>query len=292
FDVEHGAFTWGWAPRQKTKRPQLLEVPAMLRPILHDWWQRHGKPQTGVVFPSRRGERVGEAKGKASHANAFRRDLRRAFGIDEATRVETTRRNGRKLTKTVWKQCRELTPREHELFIETDFTLPVDFHSWRRAFSQALADADVNAQQATALTGHASLAAHARYLANSGKLRRLPTGALPKLGVLSVPRTELMPPKLPRGENFNDSQWAEQGSNLRHPACKFVQSNSTTQETASIRVDALGVTRPETAARPAADRTHGQNSPPPWLDAQIADVLLGVALQRMAVRIGAAVAGG
>lgn len=173
FDTEgDGGFVWGWAPRQKTRRPQLLEVPVMLRPILRDWWERHERPVVGLIFPARRGKRVGKAKHHVSHARAFRRDLRRAFGIDAwdaKTRQHVT--------------ARPLTARERELFEETGYTRPVDFHSWRRAFSQALADADVNAQQATALAGHASLSAHARYLANSGKLRRLPEAALPAINV-------------------------------------------------------------------------------------------------------------
>ena len=82
FDVERGAFTWGWAPRRKTKRPQLLQVPEMLRPILRDWWERHGRPSEGLIFPARRGDRAGEEKRKVSHARAFRRDLRRAFGLE------------------------------------------------------------------------------------------------------------------------------------------------------------------------------------------------------------------
>jgi hypothetical protein len=37
------------------------------------------------------------------------------------------------------------------------------------------------------------------------------------------------------------------------------------------------------------DRTHGQNSEQRWLGAEIADLLLGVALKEMAMRIGASV---
>src|SRR5690606_14918725 len=59
----------------------------------------------------------------------------------------------------------------------------VDFHSWRRAFVQALAEAEVNAQQAAALAGHSSLAAHARYLHATAKARELPEAALPALTV-------------------------------------------------------------------------------------------------------------
>lgn len=183
FDVERGGFEWGYAPRKKTKRPQLLEVPAMLRPILRDWWERAGRPAEGLVFPVRRpgrgGDRVGQQRRSASHAHAFRRDLQAAFRAAHARRLEGApapaieRGGGQRPPSARWR----------ELFDETAYTLPVDFHSWRRAFAQALADADVNAQQAQALTGHASLAAHARYLRNAGKMRRLPAAALPSLQV-------------------------------------------------------------------------------------------------------------
>jgi hypothetical protein len=167
----------------------------MLRPVLIDWWKRHGGPNAGPVFPCRRGERAGKAKLKVSHAKAFRRDLRRAFGIDRPETRRIVRKGkdgqaGRPDTKTHWKPSRPLSARETELFEETAYTLPVDFHSWRRAYSQALAEADVNVQQATALAGHASLGAHQRYLANATKVRRIPDAALPRLGVLHIPSGE------------------------------------------------------------------------------------------------------
>jgi integrase len=211
FDVGHGAFEWGWAPRRKTKRPQLLEVPELLRGILRDWWERHGRPTTGPVFPARRGARAGERKGKVSHALAFRRDLQRAFGVEEWD-----------TSSGQFRVTRELTLRERELFEETPYTLPVDFHSWRRAFTQALGDADVNAQQATALAGHASLAAHARYLASSGKLRRVPAAALPAALPSPTPfRPERgLNPIRAESPSAQNRSWAGQDSNLRHPACK------------------------------------------------------------------------
>jgi site-specific recombinase XerC len=180
---QQGRFAIGWAPRKKTGTPQALEIPEMLRPILRDWWERTGKKAKGPVFPSRRGEHAGKAKGKGSHAHNFRRDLRRAFGIDERHALVVKRKNGRKLTRYVWRAVRELNERERELFEETPYTRPVDFHSWRRAYSQALANADVNVQQATALAGHASLEAHQRYLANATTVLRMPIGALPRIGV-------------------------------------------------------------------------------------------------------------
>jgi integrase len=201
-DTQDGAFAWGWAPRRKTQAPQLLAIPEMLRPILRDWWERstserfpNGKPTSGPVFPTRRGDRAGGERGHASHAKAFRRDLRRAFGIDVLRVVEVMRKNGRKLPKRYWEPVRELTKRERELLDETPYTLPVDFHSWRRAYSQALADADVNAQTATALAGHASLAAHARYLANASKVLSIPEKALPRIGVFHHSGGETSPPQ-------------------------------------------------------------------------------------------------
>lgn len=96
--------------------------------ILRDWWERHGRATGGLVFPTLRGKAAGKAeKQGVSHAKAFRRDLRRAFGLD-AWNPERP-------------QGREMTARERELLEGTDAVRPVDFHSWRRAFNQALADA-------------------------------------------------------------------------------------------------------------------------------------------------------
>lgn len=184
-----GGFETGIAPRRKGAglakggRPQRLAVPEMLRAILRDWWERNGQPRSGLVFPTRRGRQPGEARKHSTHAAAFRRDLRRAFGIDALEEVQIVRRDGRPSTRLVWKEARALSERERELLEETEWTRPVDFHSWRRAFNQALADAGVNAQQAQALAGHSSMAAHERYLRNSGKLRELPEAALPRLTV-------------------------------------------------------------------------------------------------------------
>jgi integrase len=185
-DSEQGQFEWGWAPRKKTAAPQLLEIPAMLRPILRDWWERLGRPKTGPVVPSRRGKRAAVAartkavvpKLKASHAQNVRRDLERAFGLQVWVQTAIDR-NGEPIGHWEAAEGREMTRRERELFVGTEYVLPVDFHSWRRAFSQALADADVSLQQAQALAGHASMSAHERYLRNATKMRRLPAAAIP-----------------------------------------------------------------------------------------------------------------
>lgn len=176
-ETTNGAFTFGWAPRKKTSRPQKLSIPPMMRPILHDWWTRHGQPTVGLVFPSLRGSMagVGEKQG-VSHAGAFRRDLKRAFTAAlEANPKASVPKKG--------------SPRWNELFEQTSHTKPVDFHSWRRAFNQALADAEVNAQTASALAGHADLGAHMRYLTNTSKMRTIPEAALPVITVSSDTRT-------------------------------------------------------------------------------------------------------
>jgi len=175
-DIEGGAFAHGWAPRKKTARPQKLEIPEVLRPFIRAWWGLAGEPLTGLVFPAlrlgvkrrRAGESVGEgAKVGVSHAKALRRDLQRAFtaaagrGVPDAPASDSAR----------WR----------ELFEDTKQTKRVDFHSWRRAYNQALADAEVNAQQAAALAGHADLGAHMRYLNNTAKMRSVPDAALPTL---------------------------------------------------------------------------------------------------------------
>ena len=56
----------------------------------------------------------------------------------------------------------------------TATTLPVDFHSTRRAYATALARVGVNEQTAMALTGHASSDVHKRYLEGL-RVRALPS---------------------------------------------------------------------------------------------------------------------
>ena len=142
-----GAFTWGMALRRKTARPQRIEVPEVLRPILRDWWVRAGSPLAGLVFPSLRGDRAGEGiKLKVSHAG----EAHRKANPDAAPEV-----------LDAYAPAKD-SPRWAELFTETEFTRPVDFHSWRRAYCQSLANIGLSAQQAQKLAGHANLAAHER----------------------------------------------------------------------------------------------------------------------------------
>ena len=184
-DSANGRFEWGYAPRSKTSNPQRLLIDEMLRPILRRWWEANGSPREGLLFPALIDGKHSDAgegeKHNVSHAKAFRRDLRRAFGIDKLKTVEIKRKNGRDMEADCWKVARDMTPREKELLLGTKNTLPVDFHSWRRAYCQALADAGVNAQLAKALAGHSTEAAHERYLKSSQKAQALPEQARPRV---------------------------------------------------------------------------------------------------------------
>lgn len=163
-------------------------VPEIARPFLRAWWEAAGKPTKGPVFPTRRGKRAGEAKGKVSHAWALRRDLRRVFGLD----VWDAKKGG-----YVTPAGREMTQREEEILEGTTRNRPVDFHSFRRAFATGLRHAKVDARDAMRLTHHTSYETHQRYVRDDGPIAAPPMAALPTLGpvlpVLEKPKT---PPRL------------------------------------------------------------------------------------------------
>jgi hypothetical protein len=69
------------------------------------------------------------------------------------------------------------------LYYETATTLPVDFHSFRRAFNTGLAEAGVNAQQAMLLSGHSDPNVHVRYVMRTKVMRTIPAAALPPLTI-------------------------------------------------------------------------------------------------------------
>lgn len=229
FETEHGRFSYGWAPRKKTARPQALIVPDMLRPILRDWWERRGRPTAGLLFPSRRGERVGLERKQGTIGKALRRDLARAFGIERPARVERVRKNGRPDSVQTWEKAREMTARERELLTETEFTRPVEFHSFRRAFKQALAEAGVELQTAMTLSGATDAATHRRYLANTSKARAIPLAALPRL---SVSASLMQKPSNPDNETNCFSQCATQESNLRPTAPEALRLDGSSKKQA------------------------------------------------------------
>jgi hypothetical protein len=72
------------------------------------------------------------------------------------------------------------------LYFETAVTRPVDFHSFRRAFNTALAEAGINVQTAMAMAAHSDARTHMRSVMKMTVMRTIPAAVLPRLpgGVL------------------------------------------------------------------------------------------------------------
>lgn len=182
--VDRAQFAAAFIPRGKTGNFDELEIPEPLRPLLKARWQDRDEPETGPMFPVERGRRAGEARKQRaqSFAKRFRRNLFRA-GVVRAKPIEVdAKKPGQRVD--LGKTCdgKKLAPNPRDpLYHETATTLPVDFHSFRRAFSTALAEAGVNAQQAMKLAHHSDAKVHARYVMNTDAMKRIPDAAVPLL---------------------------------------------------------------------------------------------------------------
>lgn len=172
---EQPGFAFASVASVKTGTDRKLAVPESLRAALVATWEAAGKPASGALFT----RDDGEAFKKQSHARALRADLRKAFGIDE---LKATGRGG-----PAWREERKPTAREAQLLDGDARTLPVDFHSARRAHSQALARSGMNEQQAMAITGHESESAHRRYLQLQQQTVDLPSAAVPATLAAGLP---------------------------------------------------------------------------------------------------------
>jgi hypothetical protein len=185
FQIEDGAFTSGWAPREKTGLPQRLEIPPPLRPILRAYWIAKGKPLVGPLFPLLRGERTGGQRDEGSHAAAFRLDLQRALGIQVwGPLPRSGGKPGRGKPRLGWRVAREMTERERELFLPGRYTEPVVFHSSRAAFAIGLKEAGLSVSEGAARAGHGDLPTHVIYRRDRETPRTVPESALPDLGAL------------------------------------------------------------------------------------------------------------
>ncbi len=212
------AFASCMIPRSKTAAPETLQVPEMLRPFLRAWWERAGRPGAGPVFPVRKGDRAGDFKAKRgnSYAERLRRDLFRA-GVyrlppveGPATRPGTRTDLGRRVEGT------KLVPNPRDpLYFETPTSLPVDFHSFRRAFNTALAAAGVNVQKAMKLAGHADAKTHQKYVMDTPKMRAIPDAALPRLMAVPIRAQSGRSPANHRGseEGAEDDDDAQSAAN-------------------------------------------------------------------------------
>ncbi len=234
---------WDWAdvdcvhfekctiPRVKTATPQALAIPPILAPHLRDWWERAGKPSSGPVFPARRGKRAGDFRSPRgqSFAERLRRELLRA-GVHRMPPIDVpATRPGARTDLGRCADGTKLAPNPRDpLYFETERTLPIDFHSFRRSFNTALAEAGVNAQHAMLLAGHADDRTHMRYVMQTRALGSIPDAALPKLpAVLAVETSR--PVTNHGGTKMNPEQFqrATQESNLRPtaPESEYIRSS-------------------------------------------------------------------
>jgi integrase len=181
--IDTREFITATIPRSKTGRPDVLEVPEVVRHILRTRWEAHGQPTNGPVFPLERGRHAGEFRMRrgTSYAERLRRELF-AAGVVRLPPVEVpyVKPGTRTDLGKVSTQPTRMAPNPYDpLYFETATSLPVDFHSFRRAFNTALADAGVNVQQAMRLAGHSDPKVHMRYVQQTEKMRRVPISALP-----------------------------------------------------------------------------------------------------------------
>ena len=74
---------------------------------------------------------------------------------------------------------------QDELYLETAWSLPVDFHSFRRAYKTALAETGVSTEHAMHLSGSSDPRTHARYVMQTPAMQRVPAAALPRIATAS-----------------------------------------------------------------------------------------------------------
>ena len=290
-----------------------LVLPELLRPPLHAWWTRWGRPSSGPVFPVMRGKRAGERQSKRSHVREFRRALwlagvhRPLAGFDEAlgalrraeAAVDAAKADGRRAWWAARRERGEAEERAkalHAMQTDTKRTRAVDFHSLRRAYATALAAAGVNVQQAMVLAGHRDPRTHARYveLAQTGALAT-PPDALPDAPL--VERLTAYAAQMDLGDPLGRMPANGPSMFLSDPSETRTRVTGVRGEPERSADDASGtkqaVSAKRDASRHALKRTECQNArtePPGALwDAELADVVLQVALRGLAFRAALAV---
>jgi len=172
------------------------------RDRLKAWWESQGKPTKGPVFPVRKGDRAGERQSKRSYARDLRhylweagvhRPLTADKGAADALRaalmvlrqaeraLDAAGNSKRRAARAARLAAEQEAKALDALQTETDQTLPVQVHSFRRAYATGLAAAGVAEQLSMALAGHANSATHKRYV-KLGRRTALeaPEAALPQ----------------------------------------------------------------------------------------------------------------
>jgi hypothetical protein len=143
-------------------------IPSVVVGPTQAWWHKQGCPKKGPVFPVRKGPKVGQRKGdNISYAKVFRKAVW-AAGIrrpmeDKLREYEAAVGDERK------KFC--------ALQTATEDSLPLDFHSLRRAFITACASAGMSLQDSMDASGHTQDTTHHGY--RGPRLLEVPAGAIP-----------------------------------------------------------------------------------------------------------------
>lgn len=175
--IDRVQFARCFVMRSKTASPQPLEVPELLRSHLRAWWDRAERPESGPVFPARRGANAGGFK--ATRGISYADRLRRGLTLAGVKR-HACKRHPPMVHARAGEPCCDRLARD-PLFTETSTTLPVDFHSFRRAFSTALASAGINSQLAMRLAWHADAKTHMGYVMATPEMERIPSSVLPRV---------------------------------------------------------------------------------------------------------------
>ncbi len=186
-DYSKVSFFRAKAKRGRGGKLQELIVPIELRQHLRAWHESQDKPEAGVVFPVTRGATKGAARSKGTtYAKTLRKYLFLAGVVrhDCAAAADHERR-----WDIVKGEPRACCPRAKNdpLFFDTTASRRVDFHSFRRAFASALADAGVNEQTAMHLASHADSRVHALYTMRTTKMMVIPASAVPALPSKWIP---------------------------------------------------------------------------------------------------------
>jgi integrase len=228
--IDRQQFAECFVPRAKTRKPQRLAIPDVLAPFLHAWWERAGKPESGPVFPVRAGKRVGGFRHSAGgFAKRLRRELFLAgvYRMPPTTAPATKRGQRTDLDKPIAGTKPVPNPRD-PLYFETATTRPVDWHSFRRAFGTALAEAGVNVQQAMHLSAHSDAKVHGRYVMSTAAMRTIPAAAIPELPAGGLPTVETI-------RDDSSQTTVNQGGACPAPASSDVpQGGATTQNASAI----------------------------------------------------------
>jgi integrase len=194
-DIDCQHFNECRIPRAKSSAPKTLLIPPSLAPIVKQWWDLAGRPTSGPVFPVRKGRNAGGSR--PTRGFSFARRLRVALfvaGVFRAAPVWVAAMPPG--SRTDLGRCvpgKKLAPNPlDEIYFDTRSSRCVDFHSFRRAFSTALAENDVPIQKAMVLAGHTDARTHMGYVRRTARMRSTPAAALPALPhALPVSMSEL-----------------------------------------------------------------------------------------------------